>query len=239
MTTNNDSATDIPSHWHASRPRRLIWLFGLLALAALAMWLAFGMLRSMRQRALIMAVYPEGSLNAKLAKRYQEVLERNDIDLKLVPSAGAVESVARLRDPKSGISIPLVPGGITTKQDSPELVSLGTVFYQPLWTFSRGHLLQEHAQLKGRRISIGPEGSSSRALALELLGRAGLIDQKSTLLLALTPSESAQALIRGEIDAAIFVDGWESPTVQQLLRTNGVTLESLARADALVRITRI
>jgi len=227
---------DIPDHRREGRPTRLIALLGLVAVIALATWLALAVLRSMRQRTVVMAVYPEGSLNAELVKRYRQVLASNGIDLKLAPSAGAIESVARLRDPKSGVSIALVPGGITTKQDSPELASLGTVFYQPLWIFSRGRLLQGHAKLRGRRISIGPEGSISRALSLELLGRAGLIDQKSTTLLGLTPAESAQALIRGEIDAAIFVDGWESPAVQRLLRTNGVNLESLPRADAFVRI---
>jgi hypothetical protein len=91
-------------------------------------------------------------------------------------------------------------------------------------------------QFRGHRISIGPEGSSSRSLSLKLLGRAGWIDQKSTTLLALPSAESAQALIRGDIDAAIFVDGWESPVVQQLLGTKGIELESIPRADALVRI---
>jgi TRAP-type uncharacterized transport system substrate-binding protein len=150
-----------------------------------------------------MAVYPEGSLNAELVKRYQHVLARNGIEVKLDPSAGAVESLGDLRDPKSGVSVALLPGGITTKQDSPELVSLGTVFYQPLWIFSRGRLPHGPLQLRDRRISIGPEGSTSRVLALELLGRAGSIDQKSTTLFALPPAESAEALIRGDIDAAI------------------------------------
>jgi TRAP-type uncharacterized transport system substrate-binding protein len=183
-----------------------------------------------------MAVYPEGSVNAELVKRYQRVLARHGLVVKLEPSAGAIESLGDLRNPKSGVNVALVPGGITTKQDSPELVSLGTVFYQPLWIFSRGHLPHGLLQLRGGRISIGPEGSSSRALSLELLGRPGWIDQKSTTLLGLAPAESAQALIRGDIDAAIFVDGWESPVVQRLLKTNGVSLESIPRADALVRI---
>ena len=183
-----------------------------------------------------MAVYPEGSLNAELVKRYQQVLARNGIDVKLAPSAGGVESLAQLRDPKSGVSVALIPGGITTRQDSPELVSLGTVFYQPLWIFSRGPLPHGRVPFRGRRVSIGTEGSASRALSQELLGRAGWIDSKSTVLLALAPAESAEALIRGEIDAATFVDGWDSPVVQRLLRTNGVDLESLPRANAFVRI---
>jgi hypothetical protein len=46
-----------------------------------------------------MTTYPEGGLNAELAARYREVLARYGINLKLVPSAGAIESLACLRDP--------------------------------------------------------------------------------------------------------------------------------------------
>jgi TRAP-type uncharacterized transport system substrate-binding protein len=78
-----------------------------------------------------------------------------------------------------------------------------------------------------------PEGSSSRALALELLGRGGIIDPKSAALFSFTQSESAQKLIHGEIDVAVFLDGWESPAVQQLLEAKHVNLESISRAAAL------
>jgi TRAP-type uncharacterized transport system substrate-binding protein len=214
----------------------LIGIGGSVGVIALATWLTFAVFRSVEQQTVVMAVNPEGSLNAELGKSYQRVLARNGIEVKLAPSAGAVETLAHLRDPKSGVSVALVPDGITTKEDSKELVSLGTAFYQPLWIFSRAHLPHGQVQFRGRRVSIGPEGSSSRVLALELLGRAGWIDQKSTTLLALTPAESAQALTRGEIDAAIFVDGWESPIVQRLLGADGVSLESIPRPDAFVRI---
>jgi TRAP-type uncharacterized transport system substrate-binding protein len=53
-------------------------------------------------------------------------------------------------------------------------------------------------------------------------------------LLSLTPSDSAEKLTRGEIDIAIFLDGWESPTVQQLLNSKDVKLENVATADAFV-----
>lgn len=73
-------------------------------------------------------------------------------------------------------------------------------------------------------------------LALKLLGHAGLIDQESATLLSLTPTESAQKLMNGEIDVAIFLDGWESPAVQQLLNAKSITLESTPRADAFVAL---
>jgi TRAP-type uncharacterized transport system substrate-binding protein len=63
-----------------------------------------------------------------------------------------------------------------------------------------------------------------------------MIDQKSAILLSLTPSESAHKLIHGEIDVAIFLDAWESPAVQQLLAAKDVNLESISRADAFVTL---
>ena len=57
-----------------------------------------------------------------------------------------------------------------------------------------------------------------------------MIDRKSATLLSLTPSESAQKLIHGEIDVAIFLDAWESPAVQQLLKSKNVNLVSISRA---------
>jgi len=98
----------------------------------------------MPQQTVAMATYPEGSLNAELGKRYREILARDGIDLRLEQSAGAVEAIARLKDSKSETGIALIPGGLTTEQDSPQLVSLGTLFYQPLWIFSRHRFVQRH-----------------------------------------------------------------------------------------------
>jgi TRAP-type uncharacterized transport system substrate-binding protein len=238
MTTKKSFATAMSS-------RRLgqhsgVWiaiaLIGFVLLIAVAWWRAFTRFLAMPQRTVVMAVYPEGSLNAELAKHYREILARNGIELQLAPSAGAIDSVARMGEAGSGISVALIPGGVTNQRESPQLVSLGTLFYQPLWVFSRQHAPPRHRRFGHPRISIGPEGSSSRLLAIQLLGRAGIIDQKSTTLLPLTPSESAEKLIKGQIDVAIFLDAWESPVVQRLLNAKGITLESIARADAFVAL---
>lgn len=206
------------------------------AFIALATWMAVAVLRPMPQRTVAMAIYPEGSLNAELVKRYREILARDGVDLKLEPTAGAIEAIARLKDSRFDTSIALIPSGLTTEKDSPQLVSLGTLFYQPLWIFSRRRPVQLHGHAGDFRISIGPEGSSSHAISLSLLGRAGIIDRKSTTLLSLTPSDSAEKLIHGEIDLAIFLDGWESPVVQGLLKSKDVKLESVPRADAFVAL---
>lgn len=227
---------EVRRHLVTNRRKLLILSFGGLVVVALLIWSGVALLPPMPPHTVTMAIYPEGSFNAEIVKRYQEILARDGVELKAVPSPGAVESLARLRDAKSGTSIALIPGGTTTEQESLELVSLGTVFYRALWVFTRGHLPQPHGPIRGLRISIGPEGSSSHALALKLLERAGMIDRNSATLLPFTPSESAQKLVRGEIDASIFLDTWESPAVQQLLNNKDVELESIQRADAFVAL---
>ena len=206
------------------------------AFTAVLIWLAFSLLRPTPPRSVTMATDPEGSFNADLAEHYRESLARNGIVLKLVPTAGAVESVTRLRDPKSDISIAIIPSGITTQRDSPHLVSLGTLFYEPLWFFVRGRELESYDRLRGLRLSIGPEGSASHAFSVEFLSRVGIIDQKSAELVSNTPGETIQKLHRKELDGAVVVDPWESPVVHELLTAKNLDLQSIFRADAFVTL---
>jgi len=206
------------------------------ALTAVLIWLAFHLLRPTPPRSVTMATDPEGSFNADLAKHYRESLARNGIELKLIPTAGAVESVTRLQDPMSDISIALIPSGITTQRDSPHLVSLGTLFYEPLWFFVRGRALQSYDQLRGLRLSIGPEGSASHAFSVDFFSRVGIIDQKSAELFSDTPEETIQKLHRRELDGAVILDPWESPLVHELLTTESLDLQSIRRADAFVAL---
>ena len=117
-----------------------------------------------------MATGPNGGAYQDVGKRYQEILARHGITLNLVPTAGAVENLALLRDPRSGIGVALLQGGITSAKESPDLQALGTMFYEPLWFFHRITVDGKDLEvLRGRKISIGPEGSGTRALVLLLL----------------------------------------------------------------------
>jgi len=109
--------------------RRLLVIVAIItaALLAIGIWLTFSLLRPTPPRSVAMAIDPEGSFSAELGKRYRELLARDGIDLRLVPTAGAVESMARLRDPKSGVSISIIPGGISNQQ-----VARLFEFYKPL-----------------------------------------------------------------------------------------------------------
>ena len=203
----------------------------LAGLAALAWWLS-GIWSPTPPRSLTMATGPEGSACAFIAPRYREVLGRAGVDLRLRATAGAVENLALLRDPGSGVSAGFLQAGTAVSAEAPDLVSLGTVLYEPLWLFHRSHDLElSLAHLRGKRLAVGPEGSGSRALALRMLALGG-IDERTAVLLPLAPEDAAAALVRGEIDFAAIVTSWEAPVVRRLVHEPGIALATFPRADA-------
>ena len=206
----------------------------LLITAAVLAWVAIKAFQPLPGRDLVIAAGPPGSAYAQYAERYREVMARDGVRLRLVPTYGAVENLARLQDGRSGVMAGFVQSGTTTEQASPQLVSLGTVFYEPMWVFCRCNSLPE--LLGGAhvpRVSTGADGSATRPLALRILTLNGFDTQKLELS-AEVPEEAARRLAAGEIDVAMMLSAWDAPVVQKLLMAPGVTLLSWRRADAYV-----
>src|SRR5262245_1623962 len=192
------------------------------------------LLSTMPPHSIAMATGPEGGGYYEIGRQYQELLARSGVELRLVPTAGSVENLALLRDPKSGVDMALVQGG-SIGNSAGELESLGTLFYEPLWIFHRGGVEGATlAALRGRQVSIGPVGRGSHALLLRLL-KLNEMDQ-GVELLTLPPEDAADKLLAGEIDAAALLASWDAPVVQQLITNDQVELLNLARADAYVAL---
>jgi len=208
-----------------------------IAVTATAIACAFlVMLRSMPPHLIVMATGREGDAYYEVGERYRAALSYENVQVQLVPTAGSVENLAMLRDPHSGASVALIEGGILSAADTSGVESLGTVFYEPLWWFHKREIRGEEANsLRGQRVSIGPQGSGTRALALQLLKRTGMEAQVGELL-ALEPREAGEKLLAGEIDMAFMMTSWESPVVQQLLADDRVTLSSFLHADAFIAL---
>jgi TRAP-type uncharacterized transport system substrate-binding protein len=134
-----------------------------------------------------------------------------------VATAGSLENLALLRDLRSGVNVALVQGGSISAREAPELESLGTLFYEPLWIFHRSDLpILTTDDLRGLKVSIGPLGSGTRMLSLEVLKRNGL-DQQVGELLARAPQVAADKLLAAEIDAAFILASWDAPAVRRLI----------------------
>jgi TRAP-type uncharacterized transport system substrate-binding protein len=189
------------------------------------------LLSTMPPRSIAMATGPHGGGYYEIGRKYQALLARSGVQLRLVPTAGSLENLALLRDPHSGVQVALVQGGSIS--EAGELESLGTLFYEALWIFHRGSLKGTLAALRGLKVSIGAIGGGSHALMLELLKR-NEVDRDVGELLALPPQEAAHKLLAGEIDAAAMLTSWDAPVVQQLISDERIGLFNIARADAYV-----
>lgn len=200
------------------------------------LWVLFAALRPLPGRDVSIATGTAGSAYADIAEHYREILARDGVRLHLVPTNGAVENLERLRDARTGVDAGFVLGGTTSERESPDLVSLGTVFYEPLWVFSRYATLFELLRERpNARISIGPLGSASRPLVLKVLA-LNRIDTTTLQLSGFGQDEGVRRLIAGEIDAVAMLSAWDSPAVQQLLLAPGIDLMGFERADAYVAL---
>ena len=114
---------------------------------------------------------PEGSAFQTNALKYRKILMRNaGVELKIVPSGGSAENLDRLNDPKSAVDVGFVQGGISNATTSGNVVSLGSLYYEPMLVFYRGTgTVSFLSDFKGKRLAIGSPGSGTRALALALL----------------------------------------------------------------------
>ena len=197
---------------------------------------ALVMLGNMPPHRIVMATGPEGSAYAEYGKRYRSALAKAGVEVQLRSTAGSVETAALLRDPHSGVSVGLMQGGVVGAANTAGLESLGAVAYEPLWWFRRRENQGVGADgLRGRKIAIGPRGSGTRALSLELIKRTGMERQIGELL-ALDVREAADKLKAGEIDVAFMMNSWDAPVVQQLLADERVALSGFPHADAVVAL---
>ena len=168
------------------------------------------------------------------ALRYREILARDGVKVELRPSAGSQENVSRLLDEKSDVEVGVLQGGSAFSTNAPDLVSLGSIYYEPLWVFYRGPEIHDFGALQGRKLAIGPEESGTRALALQLLAVNAAV-MPPTMLLPESGQHAADLLLQGKLDAVLLVAPPESPLVEQLISAPGIRLLSLDRADAYTR----
>jgi TRAP transporter TAXI family solute receptor len=161
---------------------------------AVAFWITFKFVEPAPPRVVVMSTGGEGGAYQAYGLRYQAILAKDGVKLELRPSSGAVENVARLRDPESDVSVAFVQGGVAKAADPPVLETLGSVYYEPLWVFYRGRAaIDKVNELEGKRIAVGPEGSGTRTLALAILDASGLGGAKVGLV-DLGGSAAAEAL---------------------------------------------
>ena len=185
---------------------------------------------------LTMTTGMEGGSFVAFAERYRQVLARDGIRVRLLPSSGMVENLRLLSDGAHGVDASFVQGAVGKGELSTNLMSLGSLTYTPLWVFYRGEeTLDDLSQLRGRRIVIGPKGSGIQKLSMGLL-RAVNAAAPPTVLYEYPYSSAVEAILAGRVDAVMVFGSADSQAVTKLLAAEGLKLMSFSQAEAYARL---
>jgi hypothetical protein len=209
----------------------------ILLLSIVGIWVAIRFVRPAPPNSITITSGPDGSVFRNTAEKYRSILARNGITVQILPSKGSLENLQRLNDPSFHVDIGLVQGGMADNIKVKRLVSLGSLFYEPLAIFYRSaDPVDRLSQFSGKRLAIGTEGSGTRALALTLLKANGIESGGRTALLDFSGEDAARALIEHKIDAAFLTgDSATPPLMRKLLQTPGIRVFNFVQAEAYTR----
>ena len=192
-------------------------------------------LQSTIPRHVVLASGLKDGLYHQHSQRYKQILAREGVTVEERLTGGAEENEQLLHNPKSGVDVAFMHGGIVRPQDRGNLTMLMALYYEPLWIFYRGPAtLAQLDELRGKKVAIGSPGSGVRAFVEPLLA-ANEVTSSNTRLSPLVNLEALHALQRGEIDAALFIGQVPFPAVWEGLHDPSLKLMSLERADAYPR----
>lgn len=200
-----------------------------------SLYLSFRLLNPTPPGQLTLATGPAGSAYERLGEMYRDVLAKSGVEVKLHSSRGAIENLELLLE--GSVDLGFVTMGSPEAEDSTALRSLGAMFFEPLWVFTRDPNLQQGSlnHLRQSRVSIGPSKSRSNAASRHLLALNG-IDVEDLEVLEFEPSKAAAQLQAGELDTQFIVGNAISPVISELLAAEQVTLVDFQRADAYVAL---
>ncbi|HCY63807.1 MAG TPA: C4-dicarboxylate ABC transporter substrate-binding protein [Oxalobacteraceae bacterium] len=203
------------------------------ALCILAYWL----IDPSPPKRVVMSTGQENSAYEEFGKKYALALAGQGITVDLRASPGSLENLRRLQDADSGVDIAFVQSGSTehAQAERQGLVSLGSLFTEPVWIFLRGHKkISELSQLKGLRINVGPAGTGVPQLFKSLLEVNG-IEPAELRLGELENTPATVELLAGRIDGVVFSSAPDAPLIQMLLQTPGIQLVDFPQAEAYTR----
>jgi TRAP-type uncharacterized transport system substrate-binding protein len=207
--------------------------FFIIALCALAViWFV----RSAPPRTITISAGKPGSTYERYAEQYKVKLATHEVNLQIVVSEGSMQNLHRLRSSQSSVDIGFVQGGLTEGRNVDDLISLGSIAYQPLFIFYRSATpFNRLSELAGKQIAIGAKGSGTHTLALALLKANGITGAPTTLL-DVDADAAAAGLLNGKLDA-IFLMGESAPiqTLRTLIHSPDVQMYNFTQADAYVR----
>jgi TRAP transporter TAXI family solute receptor len=195
----------------------------------------------------------------ELAEHYQRDLRRNGVNLEIRRTTEGFGSLKLLVDDNSGLTAAFIKGGLVgsmqgrlagekgkdwRRKEVDKLRSVGRLFYEPIWVFTRGDMpIASLRDLKGKKILTGTRDSGTRRIANQLLRANGIDRTNATRVEGDLDADAAQ-LKSGEVDAAVLILPADSEKIQKLLRLPDIRLmdfsqEAEAYANRFPAMTRV
>ncbi len=216
----------------------VIVLFALTAVFG-AVWALMRVIEPVPQGRIVLATGGSAGTYHELAESYRQELARNGVKLELRQTSEGFATLRALLDKDSGLDAGFVKGGLVGslqgrlaserardwhERELGKLRSIGRMFHEPIWVFTRGSLpIESLRELEGRRILIGTRGSGASRVVRQLLKANGVDAENATLIREDLP-EDAAPLLNGEADAALFILPADGEKVQKLLRVPNIRL---------------
>jgi TRAP-type uncharacterized transport system substrate-binding protein len=187
----------------------------------------------------------------ELAESYRHDLERYGVQYEVTQDTEGFKTLKALLEPGPGINAGFVKGGLVGSMQGrlatekakgryaefSQLTSVGRLFYEPIWVFTRGDLpITSLRDLKDKKILTGTWESGTRRIALQLLKANGVDTsnaRKNPNLIRENLPADAAPLFDGRADAAILIEPADSALIQALLRVENIRLMDFsAEAEA-------
>ena len=215
--------------------RLAIYYAGILtAIAGFTIW-AIAATKPFPPKNIIIAEGQMGSAYQQTAQAIKENLKTLGFHALLTGTAGQVAGFEKLASETDSVAVSLLTAGAFGQKAAPNVRSLGSIGFSPIWFFYRGDQQNTNDPFewaKGKTIAIGPDGSVTNRLYRAIASLSMTDPQRHIREIAIPNANAADRLIRGEIDAVFVVDAIESPTVQSLIKSKDIQIFSFHYADA-------
>jgi TRAP-type uncharacterized transport system substrate-binding protein len=165
-----------------------------------------------------------------------EQLQALGFEIEIVPTQGSLDNAHRLHESEDLAVIALIQGGALSNDEIDGFESLGSIAYEPVWTFYRKSLgihPTRLSELRGLKIGVGPNLSGSKVVARKLFAEDGIdIDREPGFLSGKSSVEYADDLEKGLIDVVVEVNPHADPHIKRMLENPGIDLMSYRLAEA-------
>ena len=210
---------------------------GVILLTALVIGVAvFVYLDSTSPNTITIASGPKGSSFEDNAEKYKRILEKKGVKVKIIPTEGSLDNFQKLSNPKVAVDVGFVLGGEVNGANIDNLVSLGSISYQPLMIFYHGKKKLLLSDFKDKRLDIGEDGSGTHMLALALLKANDIEPKDGTIFVDSVSGDSVRALEENRIDALFIMgDSTSRDVMHKLLHTPDISLFNFSQADGYIR----